>query len=207
MGGIGSGRHWHIGAKDTIDDYRSIDVRQWKRDGFLIPHKSFRWQWSDHGQVVASIRVRIAADRVIFSYSYRNSRGNWKDVSYPIHLEWTDCNLGGQRPWFLCPAQGCGRRVAILYLGGEILACRHCYQLAYPSQREPAYDRAIRRADKIRDRLGWKKGAFNPKGWQKPKGMHWQTFKRLNKTHDDFVKIALMGIDQQINYLGGPFDD
>ena len=35
MGGMGSGRHWYWGAKDTTDDYRSIDVRRWKRDGLL----------------------------------------------------------------------------------------------------------------------------------------------------------------------------
>ena len=37
MGGIGSGRRWYPGAKDTIDDYRSIDVRRWKREGLLVP--------------------------------------------------------------------------------------------------------------------------------------------------------------------------
>jgi len=29
MGGCGSGRHWHFGAKDTTDDYRALDVRRW----------------------------------------------------------------------------------------------------------------------------------------------------------------------------------
>ncbi len=44
MGGPGSGRHWHFGAKDTTDDYRAIDVRRWKRDGLLAPNKSYSWQ-------------------------------------------------------------------------------------------------------------------------------------------------------------------
>ena len=35
MGGVGSGRHWHYGAKDATEDYRAIDVRRWKRDGLL----------------------------------------------------------------------------------------------------------------------------------------------------------------------------
>jgi hypothetical protein len=39
--------------------------------------------------------------------------------------------------WFICPAVGCGRCVAILY-GGGIFACRHCYRLAYASSREEA---------------------------------------------------------------------
>ncbi len=31
------------------------------------------------------------------------------------HLEWTPCNFGGERPWFVCPGKGCAKRVAILY--------------------------------------------------------------------------------------------
>jgi len=36
MGGMGSGRHWYRGAKNSTDDYRSIDVRRWKRDGLFV---------------------------------------------------------------------------------------------------------------------------------------------------------------------------
>jgi hypothetical protein len=38
-------------------------------------------------------------------------------------------------PYLVARRAGCGQRVAILY-GGDIFACRHCYQLAYPSARE-----------------------------------------------------------------------
>ena len=207
MGGVGSGRRWHYGAKDTTEGYRSIDVRRWKRDGLLTPGHAFGWQWSRHGEIFASIRVRTETDRVILTYRHRN-RGEeeWQDESYPVYLDWTPCHLGGERPWFLCPARGCGRRVAILY-GGGIFACRHCYQLAYPSQREVAYDRAARQADKIRERLGWEQGILNPKGWEKPKGMHWRTFERLNKEHDRFVAISLAGIAARFNLFGESLDD
>ena len=180
MGGLGSGQHWHYGAKDTTCDYRSIDVRRWNREGLLVPGSAFGWQWSRNGEVVALIQIRAESGRVILTYRHRQNGGEWKDESYPVQLDWTPCNFGGKRPWFLCPAVGCGkRRVAILY-GGSIFACRHCHQLAYPSQRETYDDRAARRADKIRERLGWEQGILNPKGWQKPKGMHWRTFERLN---------------------------
>src|SRR5688500_4895697 len=46
-----------------------------------------------------------------------------------IDLRWSRCNFGGQRPWFRCPAEPCGGRVAILYLVGGIIACRRCHQL------------------------------------------------------------------------------
>ena len=41
MGGMGSGRRWYWGAKNSTDDYRSINVRRWKRNGWLAPHQSF----------------------------------------------------------------------------------------------------------------------------------------------------------------------
>lgn len=206
MGGMGSGRHWYYGAKDSTDDYRSIDVRRWKRDGLLELHQSFGWQWSRHGEVVASIRVRTEPSRVILTYRHRSGGDEWTDESYPVYLNWTTCHLGGQRPWFLCPGRGCGRRVAILY-GGGIFACRHCYQLAYPSQRETYDDRAARRADRIREHLGWEQGILNPKGWEKPKGMHWRTFERLNKEHDRFVAISLAGMAARFNLFGESLDD
>lgn len=205
MGGIGSGRRWHNGAKDTTDDYRSIDVRRWKRDGLLTPHQSFGWQWSRHGEVFASIQVRTESDRVILTYRHRSGGEDWMDESYSVYLDWTDCHLGGKRPWFLCPARGCGRRVAILY-GGGIFACRHCYQLAYPSQRETDYDRMARRADRIRDKLDWEPGILNGNGW-KPKGMHWKTFERLTAQHDAFVQVSLVGIGAKLNLLGESIDD
>jgi len=205
MGGIGSGRHWYSGAKDTTDDYRAIDVRRWKRDGFLEPYLSFGWQWSRHGEVFASIQVRTEPGKVILTYRHRSGGDDWKQESYPVGLDWTDCHLGGQRPWFLCPARGCGKRVAILY-GGGIFACRHCYQLAYPSQREADYDRMARRADRIRDKLGWEQGILNGNGW-KPKGMHWKTFERLTAQHDAFVQVSLAGIAAKLNHLGESIDD
>ncbi len=85
----------------------------------------------------------------------------------------------------MVPLSGCRRRVAILY-GGVIFACRHCYRLAYPSQREADYDRLARRADKTRVRLGWEPDTLNGDG-PKPKGMHWQTFERLVEQHEALV--------------------
>ena len=178
-----------------------IDVRRWERDGLLTPHQAFGWQWFRDGETVASIRVRTEPGQVILTYRHRSGGGDWKDQSYPIQLDWSACNFGGKRSWFRCPAKGCGQRVAILY-GGTIFACRHCHQLAYPSQRETDYDRVARRADKIRKRLGWEQGILNPRGWKKPKGMHWRTFERLSAEHDALVAESLAGINQQLDRLG-----
>jgi len=59
--------------------------------------------------------------------------------------------------------------VAILYVGG-IFTCRHCYRLAYPSQREANYNRLARQANKLRGKLGWETGCFNPPSARNPGG-------------------------------------
>jgi len=188
MGGLGSGRHWHYSAKDTVNSYHAIDIRKWRREGLLTPGNAFSARWLRDGEITGSVRILAAEKCVMLSYRYRHS-SEWTDANYPINIVWTRCNLGGKRPWFRCPARHCGRRAAILY-GGAIFACRHCYQLAYSSQRENIGDRATRKADKIRERIGWEPGILNGEGL-KPKGMHWKTFERLCFIHDELVNISL----------------
>ena len=177
MGGPGSGNRWRYGAKSTTDDYRTLDVRRWAREGVLRPGYWGGWQWTRDGETVASIQMRPEQDRVILIYRHRSGDVEWKDEQYPVRIVRTPCNLGGSRAWFICPAVGCGRRVAVLY-GGGIFACRHCYRLAYASSREDAGDRATRRADRLRARLAWEPGILNG-GGEKPKWMRWRTFKMI----------------------------
>jgi hypothetical protein len=191
MGGPGSGNRWRYGAKSTTDDYRTLDVRRWAREGVLVPGYRGGWQWARNGEIVASIQMRAEQDRVILNYRHR-SNGEWKNEQYPVRVVRTPCNLGGERLWFICPAVGCGRRVAILY-GSGIFACRHCYQLAYASSREDAGGRATRRADRLRARLGWEPGILNGNG-SKPKWMRWRTFERLAAEHDRFVARSMQAV-------------
>lgn len=57
-------------------------------------------------------------------------------------------------------------------------------------------------ADKLRDRLGWQAGILNDHGG-KPKGMHWQTFQRLQARHDDLVNQSLAGMAAKLGILRG----
>jgi Zn-finger protein len=205
MGGLGSGRPSSSFAHDKTDDYRSIDIRRLKRDGYLKPYLSYNWQWTRNNEVFASVQVKTEPDKVILTYKHRGYGKDWKNESYPVYIDWTDCHLGGKRPWFLCPAVGCGSRVAILY-GGGIFACRKCHQLAYPSQREAIDDRACRRAERIRDKLGWAPGILNSRG-SKPKGMHWKTYLNLCRQHDAFVQISLTEMEKRFQLLGESVDD
>ena len=197
MGGFGSGRGQH--GKNTTSDMRALDIRRLQRDGLLTPGRTFGWNWLRNGEEVASIQTRTEVDRVILNYRSRSNGGEWQAMEYPVTLEWTPCNLGGRRAWFLCPARGCGRRVAILF-GGSIFACRHCHKLAYQCQRETDDDRAMRRADTIRRRLGWGAGIANPEGG-KPKGMHRRTFERLRNEYRTFANASWAGIAERLGLI------
>lgn len=167
----------------------ALDIRRLQRDGLLIPGRAFGWNWLRNGETVASLQIRTEAKRVILNYRSRSHGGEWQSMEYPVYLKWTGCNLGGRRAWFICPARGCGRRVAILY-SGTVFACRHCYRLAYDCQRETDQYRAFRRADKLRARLGWPPGIAHGNG-PKPKGMHWHTFECLLAEHGRLVNLVL----------------
>lgn len=50
-------------------------------------------------------------------------------------------------------------------------------------------------------RLGWNSGILNNKS-DKPKGMHWVTFKRLQAGHDFPANAALVGMVEKLGLLG-----
>lgn len=189
MAGFGSGRKL---GKQTTDEMWRLDVRCLARSGYLKPGKAFGWHWRSNGETVASIHLEMEVGQVWLRYGQRERGGEWENMRYPVKLDMTACHMGGVRVWWRCPVAGCGRRVAVLY-GGRMYACRHCHRLAYRCQREVDYDRAARRADTLRDRLGWSAGMLTGSG-DKPKGMHWSTFERLCAEHDAHVNRSLGGV-------------
>lgn len=199
MGGIGSGRQWCIGNRDCTHNYPDLDVRELNKAGLLSPGNAFTWQWVRHRAIAAEIGVETDQDRVQLHYSHADPGGCSQSERLTIYLTHTPCHLGGKRPWFLCPVVGCGKRVAILY-GAGVFACRSCHSLAYPSQREERYARARRKAQRIRQKLGWDGGIISKRGG-KPKGMHWATFRRLTAQHDEFAQISLDGTYTKLNAL------
>jgi hypothetical protein len=110
-----------------------------------------------------------------------------------VPLTWTACNFGGERPWFVCPGAGCGRRVAVLYGPGRYFLCRHCYDLAYESQRENEMYRALHNAQDIRRRLGGSANMIEPFP-ERPKGMHHETYRRLREEHDEAEMDQVVGM-------------
>jgi hypothetical protein len=182
MGGLGSGRPSGSG-RSIVEACRSIDANRLHRKGCLDTGWMGSWQWSRDGEQVASINLRTDHDRLHLTYRVRISGGEWEEVTESISIVRLPCRFGGTRPFFICPGvvngTVCGRRVAKLHGPGRYFLCRHCYRLAHASQSESAWDRTLRRANKIRRRLGGDPGMAAPFP-QKPKGMWRRTYQRLH---------------------------
>jgi hypothetical protein len=176
---MGRPRSWY---RRTCDDCLAIDVREWSRSGRFLPPSSFTCLWAIGGRPAGSIRVQTDSDSVSLRYRVSSNDGEWNAVEQRISIEWTACPYGGRRPWFLCVnapgGRNCARRVAKLYLKGQVFACRLCHRLTYASQSEDRLGRAIRCAQNIRTRLGKNAGLLGPFP-ARPKGMHRTTYWRL----------------------------
>ena len=169
MGGLGSGRPEGFGRK-TVESYRTIDVNQFNRAGCLSPGWTGGWRWQRDGSTVASIVLQAGHGQLTLVYRMRINGGYWKDVNEAIRIVDSPCRFGGKRPYFVCPA--CQRRVVKLHIVSGYFRCRDCCSLVHTSQSEAPWYRAIRRANKIRVRLGGEPG-INSDFPSRPKGM-WQ---------------------------------
>ena len=209
MGGIGSGRPRGSGRR-TVEAFWSIDVNRLQCQGCLGAGWSGGWQWSRDGEQVASIHLRAAHDRLHLSYRVRVSGDECQDVTETVRIVRVRCRAGGSRPYFICPGivNGipCGRRVAKLHGAGRYFLCRHCYRLAYASQSESGRDRSLRRATKIRQRLGGAPATaacFPPK----PSGMWQRTYERLREQAFDAEMRAEEAFELQAERLVARIND
>lgn len=190
----------YASGKETTDDYKRIDVRFLYKHGYLVPGAYFTLSWSRRGERIGWIQCRTTCEAVILDYKHRRGAADeWKNEEYAVKISHTPCNYGGERPWLHCPALGCGRRVAILY-GGAIFACRHCHQLAYECQHERDYERALRRAQTISERLGGI-GCVADGVPPKPNGMHWSTYRRLENQFLHLEQIMDLGAFRRFGLL------
>ena len=197
MGGLGSGR-WKNRVRKTVGSYRMLDIDQLSEMGCLRPGWSGACQWTD-GIEVASINLRAEVKRLHLSYTVRVGDGERQDMTETIPIVHLRCRFGGTRAFFLCPGPGdgadCGRRITKLHLLQCYFLCRHCNQLAYASQYEQPWKRALRRASKLKQRLGVGGGIAEPLP-DKPKGMWTRTYGCLL---DEILQAEMLASEAQAN--------
>lgn len=166
---MGRGDYYRKNVKRTTANYHSIKAADLNRYKAWSTGCHF-WSWKRNGEKTGSISFVIGERIVNFQYSFKDIDGNTISVDKTIRISTTDCNYGGKRKWFLCD---CGRQVGRLFFQRQDVACRHCFNLAYPTQNEDEIERAWTRIYKLEARL--KDDRY------RPKGMHRKTFWRLKE--------------------------
>jgi hypothetical protein len=177
-------------GRATCEDCAYLDARQLHREGRLLTCQSFSYAWTRGGEAYGGINIRTDKNDVALQFRCKGPGDpDWKLVDQTVSITWTECALGGHRPWFVCnfeinSGMRCQRRAAKIYLGGHpVFACRQCQRLSYASQNETSHLRLIGKAMKIRMRLGGSPNLFMPFP-ERPKGLHKRTYERLRKIHD-----------------------
>ena len=196
MGGYGSGSWARFNSKETTESCKRIDTRYLKKHNLLY-NSAGQLSWNRNGEPSGWIRYQTLSDRMKLYFKAREYGEEWESIEQTVLYDWTDCNYGGKRAWFLCPAHGCEQRVSVLYGAGKIFACRHCYQLTYTSQQENNIDRLYRKCRKIREKLAGSDNLEEPI-WEKPKGMHWTTYKLLTKKERKFNLASFQELNKYL---------
>ena len=173
MGGPGSGNRYRWGAKASTDACQRLDLSSLHQGGWLRPGSCGTIRWWRGERLTSSIGwVVDGRAGIATALELRYAVGS-EEIRYRVPIAWTACHFGGRRPWFVCPGAGCRRRAAVLY-GRRLFLCHRCHDLAYASTRQEPGERALRKAQRIRERLGGSANMLEPFP-PKPKGMHWRT--------------------------------
>lgn len=180
-------------SNGLIECQPALDIRFLNQKNQVQNFSTGTLTWKMGGNQICSIGYTVYPDKLTLHFKYRLNGTDWHSANKDIFFETTKCNLGGSRKWFRC--NKCGRRVAVLYFfSGEFL-CRHCHRLDYASQRENKVARLMRKARKIRSKLGASDNLFEPI-WDKPKHMHHNTFDRLKREADRVTMLSL-GVSEE----------
>ncbi len=201
MGGIGSGRRPTGRAKRTVESHLVLDINALNRQSLLVPGRALAVTWRVNGELAAAVDVKVQARELEISYAIRRrDRANalaW--IRYPVPTFWTSCRFGGQRPWLHCPS--CNRRVVKLYLVDCYFLCRGCGHLTYQSQRQEHADRALHKANRIREQLGGQHGPLN-RFPMRPARMRAVTYARLRSRALEAEQRLLATNDARLERLG-----
>lgn len=149
----GSGRPgWRRKAETML----YLDIREWARKGWLAPGFEGTQHWTRGTEQVGATAFIVGADSVRLRYARHADRTGAAPITmcYEVRLDRTACvNIGGARPWFLCPR--CSDRRAVLYglAVDGYFGCTRCLNLVYASEGEIAVKRAWRKQLKLEAQL------------------------------------------------------
>ncbi len=113
------------------DDLFKIETWWLKRNGFFRDYKSSIVERTNKfsGQT-ERIHIAVQTSLIPEENYLKIHCGNGTQT---VQLATTPCNFGNKRYWFKCSK--CDRRIAVLYMLGDVFLCRHCHELTYHSKR------------------------------------------------------------------------
>lgn len=176
VGGYGSGgrnkRHDHLEGR------RRISVSNLRRHGLMRTGALSSFSWTDNWKrPTGSIQIVGGPDFVTLVYSVRSGDAEaWRHIEDQVAFARVPKSFGGEQIYMFCPK--CGRRALELALGQERFRCRICLRLVHGSSQQSPTDRAMRRANKLKLRLGAEPGLDSFYG--RPKHMRLRTFERID---------------------------
>ena len=197
MGGFGSGRWDRYGKRFLVEQCLPLDISYLRKNDLLRPGLSFTLSWESGSR----IGVQTLHDELVLSYIINRGEEDEEHVRESVFLECTPCNFGGYRYWFVCPGKNCGWRVSKLYGLGRFFLCRDCHNLAYASQNEDEVDRLNRKMRKLRAKVGGDSDDVISPFPEKPKGMHWDTFDRLELMDFEADREKMRILSKEISAL------
>ena len=160
-------------STESVEVSDLFDLGRPRKEGFFL-------SGAGSGGSAITMMLWPEVDQVRCEYARHQPESQREEGELVIAVSWTVPNFGGRRPWMHCPSERCGRRVGRLFLVEGLVMCRRCARLRYRSQAKafPVIFRSLRRAQKLRERLG--AGPMLGGPLRRPTGMHRRTYECLS---------------------------
>jgi len=165
-----------------LEDGLKLDLNEFIRDGL--------WPRANEAKVIGtqwtSNRLGVRASAIITIKKEGEDQGYFRialtgRLEQRLDLVGHPRHFGGRQWYFRCPVTG--RKCSVVWLlpGADRFCSRQAWdkQVAYSTQFESPFDRAITAREKVKDRLI---GTHNRREYDlppKPKWMRWNTYERL----------------------------
>jgi hypothetical protein len=170
-----------------------------RRRGHLNPGHHCSLTWSRGGEQTGSIGIIVSHDGIRLNYAVTDRHGVRISINELVPFAYTATRFNGRRQWLTCLK--CGRRCRKIY-GGRYFRCRQCHGLVHASKSEPAYQRALDRANKLQKRLGGTGSAFDSDELPpKPPRMRWATYHRLEAQYEELQNRWMVGVKSRFGIV------
>jgi hypothetical protein len=165
-----------IRQRVRLQDGLWLDLNQLLRDGLERQDKIVRWTSSRSGEIAkGSLTMQMEGeDRGYLRIMMAELDQRLELIAQPRHF-------GGKQWYFRCPVTSSKCSVVWMPPGANRFCSRQAWgkQVAYSTQFESKFDRAISARQKVKSRLI---ADLDPRDWElppKPKWMRWDTYERL----------------------------